>query len=94
MVGHIEKHILLINILVITFKNQRRILLITTEGDGNLLIMKSDRSISVLIRVKNEERWVGHCIQSVLDFIDDPEIIIINNNSNDNSLNVINHFKR
>ena len=69
-------------------------MLITTEGDGNLLIMKSDRSISVLIRVKNEERWVGHCIQSVLDFIDDPEIIIINNNSNDNSLNVINHFKR
>lgn len=56
--------------------------------------MKTDKLISVIIRVKNEERWVGHCIQSVLDIIDNPEIIIINNNSHDNSLNIINHFKR
>ena len=32
-------------------------------------------NISVLIRCRNEERWVGHTIQSVMDSFDKPEIV-------------------
>ena len=51
------------------------------------------KKISVVIRIRNEEQWVGHCIQSVLDFIEKPEIIIVDNNSIDNSLKNISLFK-
>ena len=49
-------------------------------------------NISVIIRNKNEERWIGHAIQSVLDHFKDPEIIIVDNNSTDNSLGIANTF--
>ncbi len=48
--------------------------------------------VTVIIRVRNEERWIGHCIQSVLDNLYKPEIIILNNNSSDSSINIINSF--
>ena len=48
--------------------------------------------ISVIIRNKNEELWIGHAIQSVIDFIPGAEIIIVDNNSNDDSLNIVKHF--
>ena len=38
------------------------------------------KKLSVIIRAKNEERWIGHTIQSVLDFFPGSEIIIIDNN--------------
>ena len=47
---------------------------------------------SVIIRNKNEERWIGHAIQSAVDFIDNPEIIIVDNNSTDNSRRVVSTF--
>ena len=47
---------------------------------------------SVIIRNRNEERWIGHAIQSVVDFLDKPEIIIVDNNSIDNSKRVISTF--
>jgi len=47
---------------------------------------------SVIIRCRNEERWIGHTIQSVLDFLHNPEIIIINNNSSDSSLQIARMF--
>ena len=50
--------------------------------------------ISVIIRCKNEERWIGHAVQSVLDHIDFPEIIIINNKSTDDSINIVKQFIR
>jgi len=50
------------------------------------------KNISVIIRVKNEESWIGHCIQSVIDRLDNPELIIINDNSNDNSISIVKHF--
>ena len=49
-------------------------------------------SVSVIIRNKNEERWIGHAIQSVVDFIDNPEIIIVDNNSTDDSRRVVSTF--
>ena len=48
--------------------------------------------ISVIIRNRNEEDWIGHAIQSCLDHFDDPEIIIIDNKSNDQSLEIVNEF--
>ena len=48
--------------------------------------------VSVIIRTKNEERWIGHSIQSILDKIYKPEIIIIDNNSTDKTLEIVNHF--
>ena len=50
--------------------------------------------ISVIIRCKNEEQWIGHSIQSVIDKLDNPEIIIVNNNSTDDSMNVVKMFKK
>ena len=40
-----------------------------------------NKKLSVIIRAKNEERWIGHTIQSILDFITYPEIILIDNKS-------------
>ncbi len=49
---------------------------------------------SVIIRTKNEENWIGHCIQSVLDHFDRPEIIIIDNGSVDETVQIANSFKK
>ena len=49
-------------------------------------------SISVILRTRNEERWIGHAIQSILDLIRKPEIIIIDNNSNDQTLQIARYF--
>ena len=50
--------------------------------------------ISVIIRSKNEARWIGHTIQSVLDFLNKPEIIIVDNHSTDETANIIRYFKQ
>ena len=47
---------------------------------------------SVIIRAKNEEQWIGHCIQSILDQLKQPEIIILNNNSKDKTLEISRSF--
>ena len=49
-------------------------------------------NISVIIRNRNEERYIGYAIQSVLDTFDKPEIVIVNNKSNDDSMNVVKSF--
>ena len=53
--------------------------------------MKKNK-ISVIIRTRNEERWIGHVIQSVIDSLDKPEIIIVDNKSNDKTLEIVKHF--
>ena len=50
--------------------------------------MTSKKKISVIIRTKNEERWIGHCIQSIIDYLNKPEIIIIDNFSNDGQIGI------
>lgn len=52
------------------------------------------KKFSVIIRVKNEERWIGYTIQSVLEFFPCAEIIIINNNSTDETLNICKLFSK
>lgn len=49
-------------------------------------------NISVIIRCRNEERWIGHSIQSTADFFNLPEIIIVDDNSTDSSRRVISTF--
>ena len=48
--------------------------------------------ISVIIRTKNEERFIGHAIQSILDQIHKPEIIILDNDSSDQTLQIVRLF--
>ena len=48
--------------------------------------------VTVIIRCRNEERWIGHTIQSCIDYIKCPEIIIINNNSTDESIKIAKNF--
>lgn len=49
--------------------------------------------ISVVIRARNEDRWIGHCIQSVLDNIESPEIIVIDNMSTDETIPIVKTFQ-
>ena len=55
-------------------------------------MVKKLSNFSVIIRTRNEEQWVGHAIQSVLDHLYKPEIIIIDNNSSDKTLEIVNQF--
>ena len=50
--------------------------------------------VSVVIRVRNEEQWIGYAIQSLLDYLLKPEIIIVDNKSTDESLNIVKHFQQ
>lgn len=52
------------------------------------------KSFSVIIRTKNEERWVGHTIQSVIDFLPGAEIVIVDNNSTDETINICKMFSK
>lgn len=58
------------------------------------MTMNKNEKISVVIRSKNEERWIGHCIQSVIDFLESPEIIVIDNNSTDKTLQIVRQFQQ
>ena len=49
---------------------------------------------SVIIRSKNEENWIGYCIQSIIDHFESPEIIIIDNGSTDETMQIANSFKK
>lgn len=48
--------------------------------------------VSVIIRCRNEERWVGHAIQSALDFFKNPEVIVLDNKSQDDSKLIVRQF--
>jgi len=48
--------------------------------------------VSVIIRNHNEHQYIGFAIQSVLDFIPNAEIIVIDDHSTDNSLDVVRMF--
>lgn len=47
---------------------------------------------SVLIRCRNEERWIGYAIQSVLDYHPRAQIIVIDDDSTDNSRKIVKMF--
>ena len=47
-----------------------------------------------MIRCKNESRWIGHALQSVIDHVPNNEVILVDNNSTDNSLAIAQQFQR
>ena len=49
-------------------------------------------NVSIIIRNRNEGEYIGFTLQSCLDFFNKPEIIIIDNNSTDDSLEIVNMF--
>ena len=53
------------------------------------MLNKKKNKITFIIRTKNEERWVGHAIQSVLDKVYRPEILIVDNNSKDKTIKIV-----
>ena len=52
------------------------------RGDG--------RMISVVIRTKNEETWIGRCLRAVADqTYPDFEVILVDNNSTDATMDIV-----
>ena len=74
-------------------QKKRLIFIKIIEEDGQKMKNNNDR-FSVIIRTKNEERWIGHAIQSILSNIKKPEIIIVDNNSIDKTLDIVRMFKQ
>ena len=50
--------------------------------------------VSVIIRNRDEAEYIGFAIQSIVDHIKDPEIIIVDNNSKDDSMKIVSLFDR
>ena len=50
-------------------------------------------NISIIIRNRNESEHIGFAIQSCIDHFEQPEIIVVDNNSTDDSLQIVNLFK-
>ena len=50
--------------------------------------------ISVIIRNRNESSHIGFAIQSVIDHIKNPEIIVIDNQSTDESMKIVSLFDK
>ena len=50
--------------------------------------------ISIIIRTKNEERWVTHCLKMLyLQDFKDFDVILVDNNSSDGTVNAAKKFK-
>ena len=54
--------------------------------------MQVGSMVSVIIRNRNEQEFIGFAIQSVIDNIPNAQIIIADNNSTDESLNIVSLF--
>tara|TARA_R110002126_G_scaffold202559_1_gene349941 strand:- start:183 stop:833 length:651 start_codon:yes stop_codon:yes gene_type:complete len=50
-------------------------------------------NISVIVRSRNEEQHIGYCLQSITDFIGKPEIILVDNESKDDTIRIVNSFE-
>ena len=48
---------------------------------------KSSKKVSIIIRTKNEERWIEQCLKKIFDQnYDNFEVILVDNNSKDKTL--------
>tara|TARA_B110000008_G_C16965264_1_gene561713 strand:- start:1512 stop:2156 length:645 start_codon:yes stop_codon:yes gene_type:complete len=49
--------------------------------------------ISVIVRNRNEERHIGYCLQSIVDFLGtDLQVVLVDNFSTDDSIRIANKF--
>jgi glycosyltransferase involved in cell wall biosynthesis len=54
--------------------------------------MKAAPLVSIVIRTKNEEKWLPYCIEAIrTQTYTNFEIIIVDNESTDNTLDIISH---
>ena len=53
-----------------------------------------NQKISVVIRTRNEEKYIGFSIQSCIDNFKNPEIIIVDDNSSDETLKIVSLFDK
>ena len=50
-------------------------------------------STSVIVRVKNEEQWIPHCLEAILGQTDvKTEIVVLDNNSTDRTIEIVKKF--
>ena len=49
--------------------------------------------LSVVIRSRNEGRFIGYCLQSITDFVGNPEIFLVDNESTDETIRIVNRFE-
>ena len=49
--------------------------------------------VSVILRCRNEEKYIGFAIQSIYDYLGYAEIIFIDNESTDDSVRIVNSFE-
>ena len=49
---------------------------------------------SIIIRTKNEERWIGYCLKKVFEQVYNPgfEVIVVDNQSTDNTLQILERY--
>ena len=52
------------------------------------------KKLSILIPAYNVENYIEECVNSVLDLDTNYEIIIINDGSTDNTLKILNKYKK
>ena len=54
-------------------------------------------SIGFLVRSLNEEQWIGHCLQSIINFEIknkiSAKIVVVDNESSDDTLKIVKMFK-
>ena len=50
-------------------------------------------NISIIVRTKNEERWIGHCLEMIYkqDY-SDFEVILVDNNSTDHTVEIAKRY--
>ena len=49
--------------------------------------------VSVVIRAKNEEKHIVYSLQSITDYLGKPQIIIVDNESTDDTIPIVNRFE-
>jgi rhamnosyltransferase len=50
-------------------------------------------NVSIIVRTKNEERWIGHCLEMIyLQDYKDFEVILVDNNSTDHTVEVAKRY--
>jgi hypothetical protein len=69
------------------FKNQEGFL----NFDFTLLASRKREGVSAILRVKNEEEKIYHCLRSILDIFD--EIVFVDNGSEDRTLEIARQVK-
>ena len=51
------------------------------------------KSISIIIRTKNEERWIGHCLEMIYkQTLQDFEVVLVDNKSDDHTVEIAKRY--